>query len=127
MLEMRKCVSAMRMLNQEVLNIDGEHIGEIRELMIDLNAGRVAYAVLSFGGGFVGVGNKLFAVPWSRLNLLGPDSSHEGHLDRKFMLAVTKEELENAPGFDKDHWPDMNDLAWLQYLYSYYDCVPYWQ
>lgn len=122
----RGCMSTGRMKGQEVLNRGGEHLGEIQELMIDIKAGRILYAVLSFGGGFVGVGNKLFAIPWEILQLIPPDSRHEGHLDRKFMLDVPKELLANAPGFDKDHWPQLDDLAWLQQVYVYYDCVPYW-
>ena len=127
MAEIVYCKSVKSMLDREVINLNGEHIGEIREIMVDLNAGYIAYAVLTFGGGFAGLGNKLFAVPWSKLNLTDPASSHEGHLDRKFVLDVTEEELENAPGMDKDHWPNINDLEWLQTLYAYYNCVPYWE
>jgi hypothetical protein len=94
--------------------------------MIDVNTGKIAYAVLSFGGGFVGWGNKLFAVPWQKLYLLKPDSKHEGHLDRKFVLNVPKEQLKNAPGFDKDNWPDPQDLGWLRDIYVFYGCEPYW-
>jgi hypothetical protein len=106
-----------------VINPDSEHVSEIRELMIDLNAGCVAYIVLTFDGGFFGPGNKLFAVPWNKLNLTSPASSHEGHLDRKFVLNITREEPENAPGLDKNNWPDMNNLAWpgsgpFYYLFS---------
>jgi len=71
--------------------------------MIDIPAGKVAYAVLSFGG-FLGMGNKLFAVPWSALKL-DEDKKH-------FILDVDKKKLENAPGFDKDNWPDMADTSW---------------
>jgi hypothetical protein len=106
-----------------VVNLDGEYIGEIRELMIDLNAGCIVYTALTFGGGFVGLGNKLFAVPWNKLNLTSPAPSHEGHLDRKFVLNITGEELENAPELDKNNWPNMNDLVWpgsgpFYYLFS---------
>ena len=122
---MKHCKSVKFILDREVINLDGEHIGEIRELMIDLNAGCIAYAVLTFGGGFVGPGNKLFAVPWNKLNLTSPAFSHEGHPDRKFVLNITREELENGLGLDKNNWLNMNDLAWLQALCAHYNCVPY--
>ena len=64
--------------------------------------GRVAYAVLSFGG-FLGMGDKLFAIPWQAFTV---DQDSE-----KLVLNVTKDKLDNAPGFDKDNWPmtDQND------------------
>ena len=83
-----------------MVNRAGENLGEIEELMIDLENGRVAYAVVSFGG-FVGIGNKLFAVPFEALEL-----DAENHC---FVLDVPREKLEKAPGFDKDKWPDFAD------------------
>jgi hypothetical protein len=74
--------------------------------------------VLSFGG-FLGVGNKLFAIPWEMLTV---------DEDRKcLLLDVDKATLENAPGFDKDHWPDMSDPAWGEQLHTYYGRQPYWE
>jgi len=84
--------------------------------MIDIPAGKVAYAVLSFGG-FLGMGNKLFAVPWSALRL-DEDQKH-------FILDVDKQKLEGAPGFDQDNWPDMADSSWGARIFSYYGAVPY--
>ena len=95
----------------------GEHPGKIEELMIDPEDGRVAYAVLSFGG-FPRIGNKLFAIPWEAL----PLRLHE-HV---FALNIPKETLEKAEGFDKDHWPTTN-REWLSCMYSYYGYQPYWQ
>jgi len=86
--------------------------------MIDTPTGRVAYAVLSFGG-FLGMGDKLFAIPWSRLSL---------DEDRKvFVLDVDRATLERAPGFDKDNWPDMADRAWGTQVHTYYGARPYWE
>jgi len=78
-----------------VVNGAGEDLGDIKDIMIDVPSGRVAYAVLSFGG-ILGVGSKLFAVPWHALQL-----DPENH---RFILNVDKEQLRNAPGFDKDHF-----------------------
>ena len=85
--------------------------------MIDLGSGRIAYAVLSFGG-ILGMGDKLFAIPWSALTL--------DTVDHKFILNASKKSLEAAPGFDKDNWPDMADHAWGSKVFTYYDATPYW-
>jgi len=78
--------------------------------MLDMSSGTVAYAVLSFGG-LLTVGEKLFAVPWDALKL--------DTLNKRFLLDVDKDNLKNAPGFDKDDWPDMADQAWINEINSY--------
>ena len=88
---------ASTMIGSKVVNPEGEQLGSIKELMIDLDDGQIAYAVLSFGG-FLGVGDKLFAVPLEALTF-----DTEAHT---VILDVDKEILKNAPGFDRDHWPD---------------------
>jgi hypothetical protein len=93
-------------------------MGKVDEIMIDTPTGRVAYAVLSFGG-FLGMSNKLFAIPWDKLSL--------DEENKRFILNVDKEKLENAPGFDKDNWPDMESTSWRSDLYSYYGSRPYWE
>lgn len=112
-------LSASTMIGDKVINAKGEDLGEVKELMIDLDNGRVSYAVLSFGG-FLGVGDKLFAIPWEALTL-----DTEKHA---FILNVEKELLENAPGFDKDKWPDtaQYETGWLVDVYEYYGYAPYW-
>ena len=97
-------------------NSAGEDLGKVAEITIDIPARKIAYAVLSFGG-FLGMGNKLFAVPWSALRL-DEDQKH-------FILDVDKQKLEGAPGFDQDNWPDMADSSWGARIFSYYGAVPY--
>lgn len=113
-----RVLSATTIVGDAVVNHGGEDLGDIKDLMIDLNGGRVRYAVLSFGG-FLGVGDKLFAVP---LEVLELDDENE-----RFVLDVDRERLENAPGFDKDHWPDTSDEAWQVEVYEYYGRTPYWR
>jgi len=104
-------LSAGSLKGTKVVNRHEESLGEIEELMLFLDSGEVAYAVLSFGG-FLGIGNKLFAVPWSALTL---DTANE-----RVVLDVAKERLEHAPGFDKDHWPRSADEGWLTEMHGYY-------
>jgi sporulation protein YlmC with PRC-barrel domain len=114
---MLNLLSASSLMHTEVVNRDDQEIGEIKELMIDLGTGRVAYAVLSFGG-FMGLGDKLFAIPWALLQI-NTDKEH-------FVLNVSKDLLESADGFDKDDWPDTTDLEWNERTYAHYKQQPYW-
>ncbi len=102
----------------KVVNADGEDLGDIKDIMIDVPSGRVAYAVLSFGG-FLGMGDKLFAVPWHAL-MLDADN-------KCFVLDIPRDRLEQAPGFDKDHWPSMADQRWASEIHQFYDVPPYWE
>ena len=111
-------MDAATLIDDKVVNAQGESLGDIEAIMLDVRSGRIAYAVLSFGG-FLGMGSKLFAIPWSALTL---DAR-----EKRFVLNVSKEKLENAEGFDKDRWPSMADTVWATRLHAYYDVVPYWQ
>ena len=114
----RRVLAASTLAGDQVQNSAGEDLGRVDEIMIDIPAGKVAYAVLSFGG-FLGMGNKLFAVPWSALRI-DEDKKH-------FILDVDKKKLENAPGFDKDNWPDLADTSWGTRIFSCYGAEPYWE
>jgi len=111
-------MSADSLTGDSVVNAAGEDLGKIEAIMLDVPRGRVAYAVLSFGG-FLGMGDKLFAIPWETLTL---DADREC-----FILDVDKERLKSAPGFDKSHWPAMADPQWANNIHSYYGSRPYWE
>ena len=98
-----RVLSAGSLLGSRVRNAAGEELGKVEQLMIDTPTGQVAYAVISFGG-FLGIGDKLFAVPWRAL----------AHDERKheFFLNLDRRQLEQAPGFNPDRWPDMADPSW---------------
>jgi sporulation protein YlmC with PRC-barrel domain len=113
----RRTLGATTLIHDKVVNLNGEHVGRIEELMIDVTTGRVAYAVLSFGG-FLGLGSKLFALPWSAITV---DEPH-----KRFVCNVTKQALEQMPGFDKQHWPDLNDLEYATGVYRQWGVTPYW-
>jgi sporulation protein YlmC with PRC-barrel domain len=114
----RRVLAASTLAGDRVRNSAQEDLGKVDEIMIDIPSGRVAYAVLSFGG-ILGMGNKLFAVPWSALKV---DED-----EKCFILDVNKKTLEGAPGFDKSQWPDMADTTWRAEVYRYYGATPYWQ
>ncbi|HWG75862.1 MAG TPA: PRC-barrel domain-containing protein [Steroidobacteraceae bacterium] len=104
-------MGADTLLGNDVYNSAEEDLGDIKELMIEMSTGRIAYAVLSFGG-FLGMGDKLFAVPWEALKL--------DTVNHRFVLDVDRETLKNAPGFDKDHWPSMADPTWAAGVHRFY-------
>ena len=111
-------LSASSINSDSVRNSEGQDLGSIKDLMIDIDTGKVAYAVLSFGG-FLGVGDKLFAVPFKALQL---DAEQEC-----FVLDVDKERLERAHGFDPNNWPDMADQSWQTDVHETYGVNPYWK
>ncbi|SDL76630.1 PRC-barrel domain-containing protein [Catalinimonas alkaloidigena] len=104
-------LSATSIVGTGVRNTQGESLGDIKDLMIDTTNGTISYAVVSFGG-FLGIGDKLFAVP---LEAFRVDTEHE-----KFILDVSREQLENAPGFDKDNWPTTAQQDFIQRVYTHY-------
>jgi hypothetical protein len=77
-----------------------------------MGGGAIAYAVMAHGGVFH-LGAKLFAVPWQALTL---DPTHKG-----FTLNIDKQRLDEAPGFDPDHWPNMANPAWAAQIHRYYE------
>lgn len=108
-------MGASTLTGNDVYNNSGDDLGDIKEFMLDMRTGRVSYAVLSFGG-FLGMGDRLFAVPWDALKL---DTAN-----KRFTLDVNKERLEAAPGFDKGNWPNMSDQTWAQGVHAYYGTKP---
>jgi hypothetical protein len=104
-------MGADTLMGNDVYNKEGEDLGDVKEFMIDMSSGKIAYAVLSYGG-VLGMGDKLFAVPWSALSL--------DTVNKRFTLGVKKDALKDAPGFDKDHWPSMGDNKWATGVHSFY-------
>lgn len=110
-------LSVSTMTGDTVRNMKGEDLGKIEEVMVDLDCGRIAYAVLS-SGGFLGMGDRFYAIPWNALTV---DLEQ-----REFILDVDRERLERAPGFDEDNWPLMADRQWGETIHGYYGRKPYW-
>ncbi|KTA84428.1 PRC-barrel domain-containing protein [Aeromonas salmonicida] len=107
-----RVLSASTLNGDDVYNPSGEKLGSIKELMLDIDNGRVCYAVLSFGG-FLSLGEKLFAVPWRALKV---------DTEKKcFVMDTDEEQMKNAPGFDSNSWPDMADTSWEKSINNYYN------
>jgi sporulation protein YlmC with PRC-barrel domain len=114
----RRVVRATKLAGVPVRNSADESLGKIHEIMLDTKTGRIAYIVLSCGG-LLGIGDKLFAVPWSVLRL---DQD-----EKEFILDIDRITLENAPGFDKDDWPDMANPGFAETIHRHYGKPAYWR
>ncbi|CAE6865496.1 hypothetical protein R75465_07924 [Paraburkholderia aspalathi] len=111
-------MAAATLAGNTVLSADGDDVGKIRDIMLDVRTGRVAYAVLA-SGGFLGIGGKLLAIPWHTLTL---------DMSRKcFVLAASSGQIRNAPDFDKDNWAAMAAPEWAATVHAYYGSKPYWK
>jgi len=104
-----KCLTATSIIGDKVRNPQGENLGAIKEIMLNVRTGKVEYYVIEFGG-FLGIGEKFFAIPFELLTI-DPE-------DQVFIFDQPKAKLESAPGFDKMHWPETN--------IHYYDADAHW-
>ncbi len=104
-------LGAKSLMSDKVLDVAGETVGRVEEFMVDLADGCIKYAVLS-SGGFMGVGDRLFAVPWQAIKV--------DTCDKRLVINMTKEKLDKAPSFEKDYWPDMGKADFRSELLSYY-------
>jgi sporulation protein YlmC with PRC-barrel domain len=106
--DMKRVSKAM---GENVYGSDGKKLGDIKDVVLDGHSNRISYAVLSYGG-ILGMGDKYFAVPWGAMHYKGQDN--------KRYLDVTSDDLKNAPGFDKSHWPDMADATFRKNVDTFY-------
>jgi len=104
-----RVLSASTLNGNDVYNPSGDKLGSIKEIMLDIETGKVCYAVLSFGG-FISLGEKLFAVPWSALTI--------DTVNKRFVMDTDEERLKNAPGFDANNWPNMADPTWEKSVHT---------
>ena len=111
-------VKASSIIGTNVVNPEGDSLGQFKEIVIDPNSGRVAYAVVSLVRSFV-MGEKLFAIPFSAFAY--------NMTKNEYVLDVSKERIVEAPGFDPDHWPLLSDEKWNRDIYKYYGRPPYWE
>ena len=113
-------VRSRDLVGLSVYNTANESLGKIEDLAIDPTAGTIRYAVLSFGG-LLGMGDKYFAVPWQKLSFVSKGTTGAGTPKESYcVLNVPKETLQNAPGFEKDHWPNFASRSWRQTIEQHY-------
>ena len=120
-----RIIKISEVIGMTVETPQGDNIGEIQDVVMDPSDGNVAYAVLA-AGGFLGLGEKFFAIPWRAFQAQADDDDEKGDID-KLTLNVDKDRMQNAPGFDKDNWPDMANQEWGQTVHTYYDQQDYWK
>lgn len=109
-----KAMRVTQLMDLEVRDLQNEELGDVEDIVLDVQTGTVRYVALSVGGA-LGVGDKMFAVPWKAFRVQNLD-------DEWFLtLNASKEKFENAPGFDKDNWPNFADETWQTANDRFYD------
>ncbi|WP_372896886.1 PRC-barrel domain-containing protein [Stieleria sp.] len=112
-------IRVSQLMGYNIQNSQGESVGEIKDIVIDSRTGKVKYAAVTYGG-FIGLGNKLFAVPFEAFKVqVDPDEIGDDDIDADdyvLVLNVTQQQLEGQEGFDEDNWPDMADSQWAREL-----------
>jgi len=106
-----QCLSANTLIGDAIVNPAGEKLGDLKDIVLDTGKGEIVYAVLA-SGGVLGVGEKLFAVPWHALRIEGDSDT--------LVLDASADRLKSATGFDKDHWPDAPDPGFVERGRTYY-------
>ena len=115
--ETTSLISAGKVQGTNVYNTSGDSLGEVYDVMIDKLSGKVAYAVMSFGG-FLGIGNRYHPLPWSTLKY---DTRQGG-----YVVGLTKQQLEGAPTYGAGESPAWGDRAYETRIHDYYKAQPYW-
>ena len=113
----RRVLPTGSMKGAHVRNFAGEDLGKVDEFVVDFDSGRIAYVVVAVGG-FLGIGEKLYAVPWDLFSVRLDDY--------EFYVDVDKQMLLDAPGFERSQWPDMGDAQWGDGIKTHYSQKPYW-
>ena len=109
-----KFLTANSIIGDKVVNNENENMGKIYDIMLDIRSGNIEYYVVEFGG-FLGIGEKFFAIPFHKLSV-DPNK-------KVFRFNEKREVLEKAPGFDKNHWPETNEhqMEYVNLSWSFWD------
>ncbi|GEP04527.1 PRC-barrel domain-containing protein [Methylobacterium oxalidis] len=113
----RSLIASDRVIGTDVRRPDGERVGRIERLMLDKASGRVAYAVMSFGG-FLGLGESYHTLPWAVLRFV-PDFD-------AYVVDVTEAQLRAAPPRTPEGTDPAEDSAWEEHIHRHYNAAPYW-
>lgn len=112
-------VRASKVIGMEVRNDKGEKLGKVNDLVLDTRTSQIRYAALSFGG-VLGLGDKLFAIPWTAMECRKVKDSNDHFL----LLSIDPKVLKNSKGFDQDHWPDFGDTTFTTQIDRLHTPVP---
>ena len=115
--ESTRFIPTSRLKRYDVVNKQGQDMGQVQTFVVDMVVGRIAFVVVSFEG-FLGISDKWFAMPWELLSWSTDN--------KKFILDMSKETLREAPGMDKNSWPDNIDFEMVAKAYSHFGVAPYW-
>ena len=105
-------IRASQLIGMNIQNSQDEGVGEVNDIVLNARTGRVRYLAVTYGG-FLGVGNKMFAVPFEAFKVRQDPNDKDSYV---LMLDVTQKQLEGAQGFDEDHWPDFADRSFTSEL-----------
>lgn len=100
-----KTVRVSEVIGMNIYNPQGEDVGEVNDIVLDPNTGKLRYAAVTYGG-FLGIGDKMFAVPWEAFQCARDTDDPD---DYRLTLDVSKRQLEGAQGFNQDNWPNFAD------------------
>lgn len=112
-------IAADKVAGTEIYSTNGDHLGEVEDVMIDKVSGKVAYAVVTFGG-FLGIGADRRALPWG---ILRYDTSQGG-----YVVSAANDVLKKAPNtLGDDYTKSYGSREWNSRLYSHFGMPPYWE
>jgi sporulation protein YlmC with PRC-barrel domain len=115
--ETSRLISSEKVTDTNVENTRGDNLGHIEDVMIDKISGKVAYAILNYGS-FLGIGGKLFALPW---DILKYDTRRDA-----YVIGIPEERLKSAPSFDAGTMPNWGDRAYDKQIHDYYGSTADW-
>lgn len=108
-------IRVSQLIGMGIQNQKGKSIGSVNDIVINAKSGKVRYAAVSYGG-FMGLGDKLFAVPWQAFKY----QKGEKEAEHKLVLNATEQQLKSATGFDQDNWPNFADHSFTSQLDRHY-------
>ncbi|MEW5744857.1 MAG: PRC-barrel domain-containing protein [Nitrospirota bacterium] len=110
---------ASKLIGMDVKNQQGEDLGNISDIIVNSFTGQIVYAIMEGDTGFLGVGDRNFAIPWKSFQ---PSVSGD-----ELILNIDKERLSRAPYFTRNNWPNFADRRWEVDVYKFYGVSPYWE
>jgi len=118
-------ISGRKLSGMKVVNLQNQDLGELYDIVIDLQCKCISYGVLAYGG-FAGIRRKFFAIPWEAFSIKD-GSAFLKESQHRLILNIPREALKESDGFDERNWPSTPDYEWLRQVYSRYGFKPYWE